>query len=134
MNLPCGQRARQLSLERPSGELDEARFGRHVLACPECVAFLHALDGIWTLAKQQARQQEAQQEVQREARQRAVWPGKVRRLRQSLGLSQQELADKLGVARVTVGRWERGRQRPQGLARKVVEEEIGRFNKGLLAR
>ena len=101
-----------------------------MLACPECVAFLHALDGIWTLAKQQAKREDAQ----RETRQRAVWPGKVRRLRQSLGLSQQELADKLGVARVTVGRWERGRQRPQGLARKVVEEEIARFNKGLLAR
>lgn len=130
MNLPCGHTARQLSLERPSGELDEARFGRHVLACPECVAFLHALDGIWTLAKQQARQEDAQQE----ARQQRAWPGKVRRLRQCLGLSQQELADKLGVARVTVGRWEKGRQTAQGLARKVVEEEIARFNKGLLAR
>ena len=90
------------SLERPSGELDEARFGRHVLTCPECVAFLHAIDGIWILAKQQAKREDAQREAQREARQQATWPGKVRRLRQSLGLSQQELADKLGVARVTV--------------------------------
>ncbi len=35
-------------------------------------------------------------------------PQDLKRIRQQLGLTQQELADQLGVGRVTVTRWELG--------------------------
>src|SRR2546422_4249387 len=39
--------------------------------------------------------------------------GKLQRLRQHLGLSQEELAAQLGVSFATVNRWEAGRSKPQ---------------------
>ena len=44
----------------------------------------------------------------------------VRRLRRRLGLSQQELARRLGVARVTVTRWENGTRRPSKVAQVAI--------------
>lgn len=40
----------------------------------------------------------------------------IKELRQRLKLTQQELADELGVARLTVIRWETGQKRPSSLA------------------
>ena len=45
----------------------------------------------------------------------------LRRLRQGLGLSQHELARRLGVARATVTRWENGTRRPSKLARLAIQ-------------
>jgi DNA-binding transcriptional regulator YiaG len=39
-------------------------------------------------------------------------PGHIRTLRESLGLTQQELADRLKVTGQTVSRWERGEVQP----------------------
>jgi putative transcriptional regulator len=43
-------------------------------------------------------------------------PGHVRSLREALGLSQQEFAQRAGVAGQTVSRWERGESCPRGAA------------------
>ncbi len=39
-------------------------------------------------------------------------PGHLRTLRDALGLTQQQFADRLGVSSQTVSRWERGEARP----------------------
>ncbi len=41
-------------------------------------------------------------------------PALARAIRQAAGVSQQRLADELGVGRVTVTRWEQGTRRPRG--------------------
>lgn len=41
-------------------------------------------------------------------------PALARAIRQAAGVSQQRLADELGVGRVTVTRWESGERRPRG--------------------
>lgn len=41
-------------------------------------------------------------------------PAMRRHLREAAGLSQQDLADYLGVTRVSVGRWEAGERTPKG--------------------
>lgn len=46
----------------------------------------------------------------------------VRRLRQKLGLTQEELAHELGITVGTVNRWENGRFRPSKLARSTILE------------
>ena len=43
-------------------------------------------------------------------------PKKLRKLRERVGLSQEELARRLGVTRVTVTRWENGTRRPSKIA------------------
>ena len=43
---------------------------------------------------------------------RAPSPGYITSLREALGLTQQELAVRLGVNKLTVSRWERGTLRP----------------------
>jgi len=52
-------------------------------------------------------------------------PRSLRKLRGRLGLSQQGLASRLGVARATVTRWENGTRRPSKVAvlalRSVIE-------------
>ena len=56
-------------------------------------------------------------------------PQDLKRIRQQLGFTQQELADQLGVGRVTVTRWELGlRSIPEPIARLVerVRAEAGR--------
>jgi transcriptional regulator with XRE-family HTH domain len=47
----------------------------------------------------------------------------LREIRLRAGLSQQELADELGIARGSLNRYERGRRRPRG----VVAERYGRL-------
>ena len=49
---------------------------------------------------------------------------RIRRLRRALGLTQADLAERLGVSHVTVNRWENGQVAPSGLAlQKIVREE-----------
>lgn len=45
---------------------------------------------------------------------------RVRALRRSLGLSQQELARELGVRQQTVSEWETGRYRPRGASARLL--------------
>ena len=45
----------------------------------------------------------------------------LRRARTALGLTQEKAAGSLGVARVTLARWETGSHRPRGPAAKFVE-------------
>ncbi len=47
-------------------------------------------------------------------------PPSLRKLRQRLGLTQRELARRLGVARASVTRWENGTRKPS----KVIERAI----------
>lgn len=45
----------------------------------------------------------------------------IKDLRKRLKMSQQELADKLGVAKDTVSRWERGEQRASHMAQHQLQ-------------
>ncbi len=59
----------------------------------------------------------------------------VRGVRDRLGLTQQELAGRLGVALPTVSRWENGRHRPSKLALAKIEgllDEMGEEGHDLL--
>jgi DNA-binding transcriptional regulator YiaG len=57
---------------------------------------------------------------------RGAFAESFRAARHALGLSQEGAARDLGVARVTVARWETGDKEPSGLARRFVEEWIAR--------
>ena len=49
------------------------------------------------------------------------------RRRIALALTQQQLADAVGVHRITVVRWETGRAIPLGLAARLLEETLSRL-------
>jgi len=49
-----------------------------------------------------------------------IIPSLIRFLRSKLGLTQEELARKLGISRFTVNRWEKGRTPSRRLARKLA--------------
>lgn len=49
-------------------------------------------------------------------------PGYLVTLRIALGLTQREWADKLGVDKITVSRWERGVVRPSASAVEAIEK------------
>ena len=57
---------------------------------------------------------------------RAVWyhwyvsARKLRKFRERLGISQRELARRLGVARATVTRWENGTRNPSRMAQLAI--------------
>lgn len=51
---------------------------------------------------------------------------KIPQMRERLGLSQREFARRLGVARVTVTRWENGTRRPSGIARLGIRAVLAR--------
>jgi DNA-binding transcriptional regulator YiaG len=54
-------------------------------------------------------------------RRRPAWDaGKVRELREHLGLTQQELADELGARQQTISEWETGMYRPRGLSERLL--------------
>jgi type I restriction enzyme M protein len=62
-------------------------------------------------------------------------PAALRVLRSKLGLSQEQLAERLGVSFATVNRWESGANRPQLAAREAIErlaEEAGVDGQGQL--
>ena len=48
----------------------------------------------------------------------------VRRIRQGLGLSQRELARRIGVARATVTRWENGTRHPSKVAKVAIQSIV----------
>ena len=45
---------------------------------------------------------------------------RIRRLRQHMGLTQSELADKLGTRQQTISEWEVGLYQPRGLSTKLL--------------
>jgi len=45
----------------------------------------------------------------------------IKSIRERLGLTQEQLANKLGVSWATVARWERGKGKPSPLAQKALE-------------
>jgi len=49
-------------------------------------------------------------------------PGYIARLREGLGLTQQQFGERIGVDKMTVSRWERGAMRPSPEAVKEIEE------------
>lgn len=57
---------------------------------------------------------------------RGSFADRFRAARHALGLSQAGAAEALGVARVTVARWETGAFSPSGLSRRFVEQWIAR--------
>ena len=50
------------------------------------------------------------------------WQAEIRKLRDDLDITQEQLAAKLGVAFSTVSRWENGRGNPSPLAIKLIEQ------------
>ena len=48
-------------------------------------------------------------------------PKHIKSLRQQLGLSQEELAQKLGVSFTSVNRWENRQTKPSKLARRQID-------------
>lgn len=55
-------------------------------------------------------------------RQPENFPERVRGVRRQLGLSQEELAQALGVSFATVNRWENGKTLPSKLAQRQFEQ------------
>ena len=60
---------------------------------------------------------------------RRDYPRLVRKIRQQLGLSQERLAEALGVNFATVNRWENGHVKPSRLAVKQLEAFCARMTK-----
>jgi len=44
----------------------------------------------------------------------------IKQLRKKLGMTQQELADRLGIVRITIIRWEADSKKPSSLARREL--------------
>ena len=49
---------------------------------------------------------------------------RLKRLRESLGLTQEQMAERLQTTRTTIGRWEVGMAKPRGLYQKALESLI----------
>ncbi len=49
-------------------------------------------------------------------------PGHIKTLRRTLGLTQSEMAERVGVDKMTVWRWERGKVRPSKSAVSALEK------------
>jgi DNA-binding transcriptional regulator YiaG len=49
-------------------------------------------------------------------------PKRIVKLRQALGLTQQQLADRIGAMQPTVARWETGKNQPRGANLKALLE------------
>lgn len=45
----------------------------------------------------------------------------IKATREKLGLTQEQLAQKIGVSFKTVNRWENGKSKPSPMARKLLE-------------
>jgi transcriptional regulator with XRE-family HTH domain len=53
------------------------------------------------------------------------WANRLRRLREHLGLSQSQVAERLGVSQVSVSRWEAGKDEPTGPAYIAIARLAG---------
>ena len=53
----------------------------------------------------------------------------IKSLRKSLGLTQEQLANALGVSWITVNRWERNKSRPSPLALEKIKNFIAQHPK-----
>ena len=95
---------RTLYVELPGRWVTEDR-GAQVVFLPEAVDFL---DRVRALALS--------------ALDRAPTPGYITRLREGLGLTQQEFGEKVSVDKMTVSRWERGTVRPSVEALDRIEK------------
>lgn len=64
-----------------------------------------------------------QEEINREDVAQEAWPpGRIKQLREALGLKQQQFAEKVGVSRqATISDWERGRQKPSSTAMRTMD-------------
>lgn len=49
-------------------------------------------------------------------------PEEIKKLREGLRLTQEQLAHELGVSFATVNRWENGKRSPTGLSLKVLND------------
>jgi len=49
-------------------------------------------------------------------------PAQVRKVREALGFTQQQLADFIGASQVAVARWETGIHKPRGANLKALKE------------
>jgi DNA-binding transcriptional regulator YiaG len=56
-------------------------------------------------------------------------PSQLKSIRKELRLSQEELAQKLGVSFTTVNRWENGQTKPSKLARQQIDRLIKESDK-----
>ncbi len=48
--------------------------------------------------------------------------GEIKELREKLGMTTQQFADRVGVRRYTINRWERGITKPHAVFTKILEE------------
>lgn len=55
-----------------------------------------------------------------ETREQAAMPARVRRLRRKLGLTQEQMAERLGTTNITVHHWEHGQRAPSPMASKLI--------------
>jgi DNA-binding transcriptional regulator YiaG len=49
-------------------------------------------------------------------------PRRIRKIRETLGLTQQQMADFIGATQVAVARWETGLHKPRGANLKLLNE------------
>jgi len=49
-------------------------------------------------------------------------PNQIRKIREALGLTQQQMADFIGATQVAVARWETGLHKPRGANLKLLKE------------
>lgn len=51
-------------------------------------------------------------------------PQIIRKIRKTLNLTQEQLAQRLGVSFVTVNEWENGKRKPSPLAKAAIEQLV----------
>ena len=54
----------------------------------------------------------------------------IKAIREKLGLTQEEVAHKLGVSWGTIARWEAGKSKPSKLAQKALENLLKETSEG----
>jgi DNA-binding XRE family transcriptional regulator len=101
MRLPDG---RTVCIEVP-GRWVSAERGGEPAFLPQAVALLDRVRAVFMSALDQSPS-----------------PGYLVRLREGLGLTQQQFGERVGVDKMTVSRWERGAMRPGAQALRAIEK------------